>query len=366
MNVFARKVSRGVLLAIAGMGVSTLRAEIRGAEATAAVESLNSDDVHLLEANLQAQESLRTSQYLLSATSSLIDIDYRPSRYDILSQPAHRSEDRTAAELTVRFCTDSELMPFVTAGAYRGFTDFRSVWLDEYYRQIFTGVPGYSRVDPQGWHGLVGARWTYVPGSAILQVTVLHQGDIVSPGYEPQIGGVLLRGLDHLRTTAEHVSTENVLTPQLRSLVDFGATSTTGRDMRYSIQGSLNWSVSESLTLRTVVAGVRELPAFHAASLSLSLERDWDSRWFVGLSVRGYRDNGEVIDPLIVSSASPAMRSLDVALSFRWQGERSAFRLEGGPYRTRYDAVAPGSGQFARLYENRDWLRLQGTATWEF
>jgi hypothetical protein len=118
------------------------------------------------------------------------------------------------------------------------------------------------------------------------------------------------------------------------------------------VQGSLSWAVSDTLTLRALVAGVREHPAFHAASASLSLERDWQARWFAGLAVRGYRDSDEVVDPLVVSSAAPALRTVHFAASLRWQGERMAVRLEGGPYRTRYDDVALGSAQFARLYQD--------------
>ena len=54
------------------------------------------------------------------------------------------------------------------------------------------------------------------------------------------------------------------------------------------------------------------------------------------------------------------------ALPVQVAGRRLAVRLEGGPYRTRYDAVALSSAQFARLYEDRDWRRLQCTASWKF
>lgn len=354
------------MLALAGFVTASSRADIPGPEATLAVETLECGDIHLQEMSLQAEESPSSNQYVLSATESRIDIDYAPARYDIVSQPMRRVEDRTAAELNARFRANADLVPFAGAGAYRGFTDFRSVWLDEYYRQLFSGVPGYTHVAPKGWHAMAGGRWSYVPGSAILQVTLLQQGDTVSPGYEPQIGAPLLRGRDHLRTTAVRISTENVVTPAVRSLLEAGAMSTTGRGMRYSLQESLNWAVSDTLTLRAVVAGVHEQPAFNAASASLSLERDWNARWFAGLSAREYRDDGEVVDPLIESDAAPALRTMSVTASLRWQGEHLAVRLEGGPYRTRYDAVALSSAQFARLYEDRDWRRLQCTASWKF
>lgn len=355
-----------VMVALAGVGTATIRAAMPGAEGAIAVEILESRDVRLREMNIQADRSQSHRQYVLSATGSWIDIDYGPARYDILSRPVHRVEKRTAADLTVRFRTDADFSWFAGLGGYRGFTDFRSAWLDEYYRQLFTGVPGYTVASPQGWHALAGGRWAYVPGSAILQCTLVRQDDTVAPGYEPQIGGPLRRGRERLGTTTVRVSTENVVTSTVRTLLEIGATSTTGRETRYSAQGSVNWAISEVLTVRAVMAGVSERPAFHAVSAALTLERDWNAHWFAGLAVRRYRDSGEVVDPLIVSSSAPALRTIQVAASLRWQGERMAVRLEGGPYRTRYDEVAWASAQFERLYRDRNWCRVQGTASWRF
>jgi hypothetical protein len=254
----------------------------------------------------------------------------------------------------------------VTVGGYRGFTDYRSVWLDEFYKQFFSVVPGYIHVTPHGWSALAGGRWTYLPGTAILQCTVVEQGDTVSPGYEPQIGLPLLRGLERLRTTSLRVSTENVLSPTVRALLEGGATYTNDRETRLSLQGSVNWAVGENLTLRTVVADVAEGDEFHSVSGEVSLERDWNARWFAGFSARGYRDGGEVVDPIIASSAAPALRTRDLAATLRWQGARAAFRIEAGPYWTRYDPVALASSQFATLYRNRNWRHVEGATSWTF
>ena len=366
MTVPMRNAFCVAMLVSIGCGVASARAAMPGTEAAIAVETLACGDIRLREMNLQADRSSPRHQYVLAVTAGRIDIDYGPARYDILSQPVRRVEERTAAELTARFRTDTDLSSLAGIGGYRGFTDFRSVWLDEYYRQLFAGVPGYARATPQGWHALAGGRWSYLPGSAILQGTVVRQADTVSPGYEPEIGHPLRRGRERLRTTAVRLSTENVATPAVRTLLEIGATSTTGRETRYSLQGSVNWAVSDTVTVRGVAAGVREAPAFHATSVALTCERDWNVRWFVGLTVRGYRDSGEVVDPLIVSSAAPALRTVHIAACLRWQGERAALRLEGGPYRTRYDDVALASAQFARLYRDRNWRRVQGTASWRF
>jgi len=360
------RIQGALFAALAALAASALRADVPGTGAILAADALECPDVRAGEANFQADATLAKSQYEVSATRTRIGIDYAPARDDFVTRPVNRVEESTAVSLTARMATDSDFSPLAVVGGYRGFTDYRSIWLDEYYRQYFTGVPGYAAVSPDGWNALVGGRWTYVPGTAILQCTLLRQGDTISPGYEPQIGAPLLRGLSRLRTTQVRVSTENVVSPTVRTLLQAGATNTTGRVTRYSLQGSVNWALTGSLTLRSVVAGVREGDGFHAESASATLERDWDARWFLGLGARVYGDSGEVVDPLIVSSAAPALRTLDVPVSLRWQGSRAALSVEAGPYRTRYDVIPLASTQFARLYANRNWTHVEGTASWRF
>jgi hypothetical protein len=366
MNVRAPIFRLMAAAALAGIRAGCLHAAVPDTEAILGTDALECGDIHVEEVNLQADGTEPGSDFTLSCTQTRIGIDYAPAPEDFVSQPVDRVEECTAASLTTRLDIDSAFSPLAVVGGYRGFTDFRSVWLDEYYRQLFSSVPGYAAVSPHGWNALAGGRWTYVPGSAFLQGTVLRQNDNVSPGYEPQIGLPLLRGLDRLRTVEVRVSTENVVSPTVRTLIEAAATNTTGRVTRYSVRGSANWAATENLTLRSTVSGVREGDGFNAESASVALERDWHARWFLGLAARGYSDSGEIVDPLIVSSAAPALRTLDVAASLRRQGLRSAFSLEAGPYRTRYDPVPLGSSQFARLYESRNWGHVEGTASWRF
>jgi hypothetical protein len=352
--------------ALLGFGVAALRAEVTGTEATLETEALGCGDVRMGQVNLIADQPVSGDQFEVSATQDRIDIDYSPSRKDFVTQPVHRAEESTAMAFTSRIDVDSNFSPMFTVGGYRGYTDYRSVWLDEFYRQLFSGVPGYVPVTPHGWDVLAGARWAYVPGAAFLQSTLILQDDTVSPGYEPQIGQPLLRGLEHLRTFTVRVSTENVLTPTVRTLIEASATGTTDRERRYTVQGSVNWAVGERLTLRSVLAEVSEGDEFHSVSGSVDLERNWSERWFAGIAMRGYRDGGEVVDPLIPSSAATALRTVDLTASLRWQGERAAFRLEAGPYWTRYDPVGLASSQFASLYRGRDWRHVEGTMSWNF
>ena len=338
---------------------------IRSADVDASIELLSTHDAKLTEATVGTELKGAESKFTLSVTSGRVAIDFGPAPVDLISTPVSRVETRTAFGATGRWQTEPVGL-FGGGGAYRGFTDFRSVWLAEYYRQLFEPVPGYLKADPRGWHALAGGRWAYIPLTGYLQIVFVRQQDRISPGYEPQIRAPLLRGREHLATNTLKISTENVLTPSVRTLFEASATEATGRENRFSLQGSCNWAVAEDYTLRAVVAGVRERPEFEAFSGAFTVERDWDLRWFAGLTLRAYRDNGEVVDPLLVSTAAPSLKSLHAAASLRWQGKRFGLRFEAGPYRTRYGALPAISTHFSRLYSDRNWLRLQFTGTRQF
>ena len=50
----------------------------------------------------------------------------------------------------------------ISGGLYDGYADFRSVWIDERFRQINETSPFYSIAQPRGWNIAAGARWEYM------------------------------------------------------------------------------------------------------------------------------------------------------------------------------------------------------------
>ena len=78
-----------------------------------------------------------------------------------------------------------------------------------------------------------------------LQFDIVHQSDIVSPGYEWKIDSGLVHGINSLKTWAGTFGLENILTPRIRTLHQFSAIDTTARENRFSYQGSLNYAAGE-------------------------------------------------------------------------------------------------------------------------
>ena len=191
----------------------------------------------------------------------------------------------------------------LSGGLYDGYADFRSVWIDERFRQINEASSLYSIAQPRGWNIAAGARWEYMPASGFAQFDIVHQSDIVSPGYEWKIGRGLVRGINSLKTWAGTFGLENILTPRIRTLHQLSAIDTTARENRFSYQGSLNYAAGEDWVWRPTFGFTKEDPSFTSTTFGLTLEYELDDEWTLSLAGRHYDDTGEIEDVAVISSA---------------------------------------------------------------
>jgi len=263
------------------------------------------------------------------------------------------------------------------AGAYDGFAEYRSLWLNQFYRQLEAGLSprygtvGYQEPDPWGAHASAGIRWDYLPGLAYAQIEGRYAHDRVAPGYNINLHYYPLRlepNTDQLDTWSGRLTLENVLGSRWRALQEVQVADTTARQPRFTLQSSLNWAVSERWVARLLLGGATEAPGFDAWWTALSVERDWRETWFVSLVGRYYQDTGQYEQALPgVNNAAPPLQTWQVALGLRWQGSRTAARLLIGPYFTHYEPTrSQGPGSFANLYRDRDWLAVQLTLSRQF
>jgi hypothetical protein len=188
---------------------------------------------------------------------------------------------------------------------------------------------------------------------------VIYQEDEVEPAYNKALFGPLERGPSRLSITAGRLTFENVLSRRVRVLNELQILDTTSRGLRFSGQSVLNLAVGEHWHLRTALSLTDEAPRFLSTAGSLTVERDWNGRWFWSVFARGYRDNGRFEAALPESNAAPPLASVQAGVGVRWQGERTAFKVVAGPYLTRYRGDAASESTFGHLYRSRDWLSVQ-------
>ena len=105
---------------------------------------------------------------------------------------------------------------------------------------------------------------------------------------------------------------------------------------------------------------------FHAESLALTLERDWNELWFLSAHVRGYQDNGQIETSILVSTGPPPLTTTQWGIALRRKGERWSWKLGGAIYQTRFDEIASPIRPFGNLYRDRDWVLLDSTFSLSF
>lgn len=325
------------------------------------VEHLTASDVALTQGGLVY--GFRSSNRDMSLNLAFNHMDVEFTSPDFLTRPASVTEGQWSVQAALRQVLGTRSLVLISGGYYDGFTDFRSAWLHEYYRQRYSTV-GYNLADPSGNNVSAGFRFEAVPGSAFVQLNVGRFVDRIAPSAEFVIDPAtfrtrLIRGSEHLVSTTVSLSAENVLTSRLRSLFDVRLTDTSGRDLRTSARISLNAALGERWIWRGTIGGTMEDPEFEAGFASTGIEYAVRPDLHLRTAVRVYRDTGEIQNSIPLSSAPPGLDSYHFGLGIRHVGERFGFNLFGGPVITRYGGNTSGTRFFEPLYSDRDWWLIQ-------
>ncbi len=328
--------------------------------AEGAAEILETDGIQLSSFKISAREVRPWWEGRLTLTTQGYAVKYRP---DIvipnLSFARDRSERQVAGNVALGGRVTEKWRWLATGGLSDGFADFKSVWLEEYYRQSFSRLKGYEKVEPSGFNLGGGLRWEYLPTTGFAQAEVAYQKDSVSPSYDKPVGAPLIRGLDRIETWSGRLASENVVTRRLRMRHELQVVDSTERDLRYSGQSQFNYAVAERWTLKGAVGGTWEPPDFSAYLANGTVEFDWADSWALRGFAHYYTDDGLIRDPRVISSAQPSLVTYLLGLGVRYSTARVEVDVAVGPYFTDY-ARLPSSGRdFKDLYRDRVWWFAQ-------
>lgn len=320
------------------------------------VELLSSADLVLSEAGLEARMERAGRSYRLGVTQGDIELDFVSP--DTILQDVSRNERRSGLQAQVQWPIAETMELQLGGSGYSGYADYRSLWLDEYYRQQYGSLPGYQTAHPQGYGVSAGIRWAYRPGLGYVTATLGARIDRFSPAYEPQLTFpiTLERAQDRYETFDASLAFENVFSRRLRALQEIRASETTDRATRWAIKSGWNMALAEPLVFRINLSGSREGDTLSAYALQGTLEYDWNARWFLGITGGMYEDAGQFEPTLAGDTSAPALRSWLALLSLRFQGQRTALKLAAGPYSSTY--LETPDNEFRTLYRDRDWFHL--------
>lgn len=293
------------------------------------------------------------------------------NRFDIDYEPEIFGFDTTLQETTERISVDGSFQVgnfrFLSSfGYYDGYSDYRSLWIAEYYRQLFGAVGGFRNPNPRGVSLTYGVEWEYIPVVAKVRLIGSYSRDTIAPSWDFGANG-LESARPNLYTKSIQLQTENVLTPRLVWQNTGQWTETTNREKRWSYRTSANYAIADGLFLRAQGGFAVERPQFDAIYTGLTLEKQIADNWYARLSGRYYIDTGEIENSLGgFNSSAPSLESYEFGLGLRWQGVHSALNLYAGYYRTNYEPLAADNAFLRNLYIDREWGIVQLNYTYTF
>ena len=337
-------------------------------EGGVAFEALLASDVQLTTVNFNYGQQHGGTEWNVSYTRNSYGVDYEPyAFFDFLGFAERLDDAYDAGQVSLRQKVGDRLTLSAGGGVYSGFTDFRSLWLANYYKQQFNFVPGYRKPDPRGFNASTGVRWEYQPTTGFVEANFFYANNYIAPGYEFEpLLGEAVHGRDHLNTYAPSLKFENVLTKRLRTLNEFQLTLTSGREARYTYRGSINVALGEHWVWRTTGGYTHEDPTLRAWNVGATLECEIAPRWLVSVSGLYYRDTGEIENSLFISTAAPGLEVWQGGLGLRYAGEKSSFQIAVAPSWSDYDPVAVGTRPFTNLYRDRTFISVQAAWAFEF
>jgi len=337
-------------------------------QADLAFEAMLSSDIDVTSTAITYGQTHGGTQWKLNYTHNTYVEDYEPYEpFDFLGYPERLREHYDGGAGSVRQALGRGMTWLVGAGGYTGFTDYRSVWLANYYKQQFSFVPGYEDPDPYGYNASTSLRWEYLPATAFVEASFLYAYDQIAPGYEfDPFAGVLVHDNDQLDTWAPALRFENIVGRRIRLLNEVQLTSTTGRQNRYAYRGAVNVALGERWVWRTVGGYTWEDPALRACYAGTTLEFELANHWLLNASGLYYEDTGEIENSTFLSTAAPGLKTWQAGLGLRYVGRVSTVSLSVAPIFADYAPVGVGTRPFTNLYQDRTWLSIQAAWTMIF
>ncbi len=326
-------------------------------------ELLDSDDISLFQGNALGLVTIGDWESQISVSVSDFSFDYVPVPFDLNGASLSRSESNVALQVNGRKAVSEKLTLLLGGGVYDGYTNYRSAWLDEYYRQQFSDLPGvpgaelYRTAKPGGHNLNAGLRWMYLPQSGYAQFSLSQLQDEIAPGYEIDFEG-LRRGAPVLATSAVSLSTENFLSKRVRSLFTLRLSETSERAPRYGAEIAINAALADRWIARAHVGGAQEDPQFDAHYANLAIEYALSESFSLYLDGRYYKDTGEIENALF-TAAAPGVTSRKLGLGLKWVGENWSGRCYIAPVSSRFEETPSNVDFFQNLYQDRDWTVFQ-------
>lgn len=291
-------------------------------------------------------------------------IDYNPNG---TTNPLTRTEETFQGSLSLGYAWNDSLTSSISLSGYEGFTDYRSLWISEFFRQSFELFPQYEEADPYGFAISFGNSWEFANGVDRISLDLGYSRDRIAPGWE--IGGLRFNEAestdDILETFSGSLTVENYVTSTIKTQQTVRLSQVTDRELRTQLRTNWAWAPLDSWTLRAELGATFEPTDFESYFGGLNLVYQITPQLSFDLGYRLYTDSGEITTSNF-NTAAPALDSNEISASLLWTNGTHSLRGTVGFYQTDFEPSGVENIEFANLYRDRDFFALRGAYSLTF
>ena len=365
-----------LMLAPPLMGQTILKSlSTGGAQYDLQSDGLFSSDIKIINSSFQFR--VPTSSPGLTLTGSYgrtdHDIDYSPAPGTFTSDN-NRRHTTDAYSLGLEKTLRPNLIGGLTASYSKGFSDHRSIWIDEFYQQSFQGFSSFGDANPQSYSVSTSLQWDYAPNRGSLLATAgfsnalivagvgIDPDTVINPLSQPDV----LVGEEGISTFTASLQWTEALNSRLRVQQTFNFTEVENRRSRFQLQSELAYYLGKNWTMRLEAGAAYEEPTFEAYYGGITMVYEWNKDLQFDFGFRYYEDTGEISNTNF-NTAAPGTENTEASVGVLWRRGKLSTRASVALYITDFDPVQNNANLvFANLYRDRDFVAARLAFSYDF
>ena len=322
-------------------------------------EGLFSSNRNVQRGSFSYQQKHEKWTFALSYFQTEYGLEYKPFA-PLGGSDKRLEESNHQGSLSIGYTLQNNIETSVSVTSYDGFSDYRSIWIGEYYRQAFNFPgSGYFAPDPKGFS--ISNSWGWDPQiGTSLSIDLSYSEDTITPGWT--FGSP---AYDLLKNRILSIRWEQAINPSLKTETSFYYSDITDREPRLNLQSSWNYALTNEITLGAQLGGSREESDFDSFYGGLSVTYEVNDYLSLKFNGRLYSDSGE-IETSGFNSAAPGINTAEIGISALIEHGDHAFQLGISSFTNNYKDTDSDNEFFTNLYDDRDWITIRAAYTFEF
>ena len=331
-------------------------------EAEASVETLSTDDIKIRTYSLKYAATVASWKIEVGLGLSDYELDYSPV---LFGNDVSLNEETVLLNLGVTRRWSPEWSGILRFNAYEGYSDYRSIWIAEFYQQFFGSFEDYYSPNPQGQSLGTTIKWDYLPGSGSAALSLDLGRDEIAPGWSfDSATGRPEPDREILETISGGLRVEQALNGWLKTEAEVTVRQISNRDPRLGIRHS--WAaVAGPLGFRLAGGYTQEAPSFDALYGTALVDWRFLPQWTCHIGYRIYQDSGE-IQTSGFNALAPPVDSTELFTGLQWDRDDFSISVGVGLLETDYEPLSEDNEFFGNLYRDRDWVTFRIAASLRF